>query len=97
MHEIRVSMSEGQQSEGFHLDKRISLGHIVTTISVSVAAALWMSKIDGKVDINTIRINGNTDTIKQLKIDSEARHKEVMAKLNIIDSRIFDHQTKHDP
>jgi len=41
-------MSDG----GWHLDRRVSVGHIVTTLAVSAAAMVWMMRLESGVLLN---------------------------------------------
>ena len=41
-------------AENWHLEKTVSVGHIVTTISVAVGVVLYISGIEQKVDTNTL-------------------------------------------
>ena len=47
--------------EGWHIDKRLSLGHIVTTLVVGVTALLWLANIDKRVDLNDQKILAITE------------------------------------
>ena len=50
-------MSENEMisrdENGWHLDKRISIAHILTTIAMAVALAAWVFALQSKVDVNT--------------------------------------------
>ena len=35
----------------WHLDKRVSVGHIVTTVGIVATFALWLMAIDGRVNL----------------------------------------------
>lgn len=37
---------------GWHLDRRVSVGHIVTTLVVSVSAVVWMMRLESGVLLN---------------------------------------------
>lgn len=53
----------------WHLDKRISWGHIATTLSMCLAAILWFVTLQGRIDQNALNID---NILKQ-----EARHEAI--------------------
>jgi len=42
---------------GWHLDKRVSISHIITTLTVSCAIMVWIFSLDGRVKVNEVRID----------------------------------------
>ncbi|MFT5439125.1 MAG: hypothetical protein ACI9MJ_000986 [Alphaproteobacteria bacterium] len=36
---------------GWHLDKRVSVGHIVTTLAVAVSVVIWLNNIDKRISV----------------------------------------------
>ena len=59
---------------GWHLDKRVSVGHIVTTITVAIGLAVFLLRLESRVDINSQAITYNTERIN----DAEQRMKDDM-------------------
>jgi hypothetical protein len=53
------------QLSGWHVDKRVSIGHIVTTLVVAVSAVMWMSRIENKVDLNAQMIAVHSQQIRE--------------------------------
>ena len=43
-----------RDSSGWHLDKKISLGHLVSTAILAVSAITWATSIDKRIQQNTI-------------------------------------------
>ena len=36
---------------GWHLDRRVSVGHIVTTVTVAVSLIVWLNNIDRRISV----------------------------------------------
>jgi hypothetical protein len=36
---------------GWHLDRRVSVGHIVTTLAVAVSLVIWLNDIDKRISV----------------------------------------------
>lgn len=82
---------------GFHLDKRVSLGHIVTTVVVAASAVVWMVRIEGKVDLNAQmlaiheqRITETNDLVKNGIGDIKTDLRAMWAELRSINRRLGD-------
>jgi len=44
-------MDDGHEKNNrWHLDKRVSVGHLITTIAVVGAAALWLLRLEGRIE-----------------------------------------------
>ena len=43
----------------WHLDRRVSVGHIVTTLVVVVSFVIWMLTLESRVSTNTLNIAYN--------------------------------------
>ena len=63
-------MEEHEKYHGWHLDKRVSVGHLVTTAAVVAGFATWLMTLDAKIDRNTLRVD-------ELRYDAAAH--QVMA------------------
>ena len=48
----------------FHLDRSISVGHIATTVMICIGLILWGADVQRKIDINSERIQAT-----RLKVD----------------------------
>lgn len=47
---------DGEERRHWHLDKRLSIGHLVTTVSVAIGVILFFADVDKRVDQNTSEI-----------------------------------------
>ena len=79
-------------SSGWHLDKRVSLGHLVTTLSVAVAAMLWLSSVDKRVDLNAQEISHNSDLIERSENRQAMRFGEILDRLDRIEAHLLSRQ-----
>lgn len=41
---------------GWHIDKKLSVGHLLTTLVVAVGAVFWLTNLDKRTEINTVSI-----------------------------------------
>jgi len=84
---------------GWHLDKKISIGHLITTGTVAVALIAWMLQLEGQVSVHEVRI-GLTEKAMvtarteeamhhaQIKAEQSAQYAELIRRLERIDSRL---------
>lgn len=58
-----------QPKTGWHVDKRVSIGHIITTLTVAVSIVVWMMSLENRVGINTQAIENNRAWIERNNAD----------------------------
>jgi hypothetical protein len=73
---------------GWHLDKRISIGHIITTVTVAVAMVGWMLQLENRVSVHDVKINQIEYNQHAAKIEVAAQYAELIRRLERIDSRL---------
>lgn len=56
------------EDNGWHLDKRVSVGHIVTTAVVIVSFVVWANTLDKRIALNENAIKQNE---KQIELQRE--------------------------
>jgi hypothetical protein len=49
-------MQQKEEQPGWHLEKRVQLSHIVTTLTVAVAAGLYITKLEQRIALIEQRI-----------------------------------------
>jgi hypothetical protein len=84
-------MADEYRIDGWHLDKRISVGHLVTTLTVIVAFASWMMKIEEKIAVSQAQINVNTGRIERMERMMDGHYLTIITKLDKLDQRLVDH------
>ena len=62
---------------GWHLDKKISIGHLLTTATIGIALAVYVVRQEGRIDGNQQAIRYNKERIEQ----SERRMKDDMIEI----------------
>lgn len=82
-------IDEEHFTQGWHLDKRVSLVHIVTTVSALVAVMMWLTAQEKRITINEIRIAdaeiSNKRSLVELKDQSSAQYQEIIRRLERLD------------
>lgn len=62
----------------WHLDKKLNIGHIITTVSLALVAFSYINAIDKKIDANTMNIKANKEQhTMDIKRFSEQRKEDV--------------------
>jgi len=56
---------ERRASQGWHVDKTVSISHVLTTITILIAGLWYMADQDKRIAANTQSIEHNIDSIKQ--------------------------------
>lgn len=74
-------ISQENQDPSWHLDKRISIGHIITTLVVTVGVVLYAAKQDTYIALLQQKTLENEKRIESVKDD-------VMHRLDSINSKL---------
>ena len=61
---------------GWHLDKRVSIGHVVTTITVAASVMVFGLRLEGRVAVNETQIANNIVSIQQSRVMATAQYAE---------------------
>lgn len=64
-------MTEGI-TNGWHLRKEISVGHILTTLTVAGAAFLWMAELEKRVERNAVMVEAIGERVTRTEAEGEA-------------------------
>ena len=59
--------TEPSSVQGWHLKKEIQLGHLITTVTVGIAAIVYVSKIEQRVAVVESQINSQKETAGVLR------------------------------
>ena len=74
------------EKEQWHLDKRLNVGHLLTTISVAGLLVIWAMNMESRIAEHEVRITTNT---KQLE-KSEERTNQTFERVYNLVSKIND-------
>lgn len=80
--------NETNSSKRWHLDKRISLGHLGTTFVVVITFMLWAMSLDTDIKLNTNQIGFNSVTINRVDSTVSAQYAEIIRRLENLDKQI---------
>lgn len=70
--------------ERWHLDRRVSVGHIVTTVVVATSAIVWMLRLESRVLLNEQAIVAQADRIGWVERAVKEDQAEIRASLDRI-------------
>ena len=73
---------------GFHLEKSISVGHILTTVGLVVACITWTSSVDKHLAIHDTEITTLQESDRRQTKEAEASRAEILAQLQRINDKI---------
>lgn len=89
-------MSEDMQlGHGWQLDKRISIGHLLTTVTVIVTVVIWAGKIEGRIETNNVRITASEKAITELRTNNATQYAEIIRRLERLDANNQKHLEQH--
>lgn len=63
----------------WHLDRRVSVGHLLTTAVVGASALLWLSDVDNRVSLNAQAITASGQRLDRI----EARQTAALTELKL--------------
>lgn len=73
---------------GWHLDKRVSVGHIITTITVAGSIFLWLANIEKRVDLNEQAIRYNAGAIERNNADILDRLDQLIVSIQRLEDKL---------
>jgi len=79
----------------WRIDKRLSVGHLLTVASVMAALVAWWFQIQGRIERSEIRIAANEIAIVEMKAIANAQSADIIRRLERIDSKIDAHLQMH--
>lgn len=68
--------------ESWHLDKRLNLSHLLTTLTIVITAMVYMSNQDKKIGVLAQRVDTHDVQIADLKKDLNERLNRIESKLD---------------
>ena len=81
-----------KQNNRWHLDKRVSVGHLITTTAMVCAAALWLLRLEGRIDLVDQRDAMMFGRIEQIDLDRRTRDDEIIRRLERIQDTLAEHE-----
>jgi hypothetical protein len=81
-----------ERNNKWHLDKRVSVGHLIMTAAMVASAALWLLRLEGRVDLADNEIEHNAERIVELDTARTARDNEIIRRLERIQDTLAEHE-----
>lgn len=85
-------MVNDEDNTKWHLDKRVSIGHLITTLAMVSAAALWMLRLEGRMDVVDLRDFQTDRRIEQIEASRQSRDAEIIRRLERIQDTLAEHE-----
>lgn len=86
---------EQQPNNRWHLDKRVSVGHLITTLAMVAAVSMWLLRLEGRIDLVDQRDAQISARIEMLDADRKIRDDEIIRKLERIEDKLDAHEIRH--
>ena len=83
---------EEELNNRWHLDKRVSVGHLITTTAMVCAACLWLLRLEGRIDLVDLRDRQMLQRIEQIDINRIQRDGEIIRRLERIQDTLAEHE-----
>lgn len=62
-----MTEKELEERRTWHLDKRLNVGHILTTITIAVGVFVWASKMDSRITVLEVQQQNTAQTGIEIK------------------------------
>ena len=77
--------------DGWTLDKRISFGHLLTTLAIILAFGGWMIKMETQMAEVRQLIIANTKRIDHIESTQDANYREIIRRLERFEDKLTSH------
>ena len=81
-------MPKGDDGGSWHLDKRVNVGHMLTTAALFGAMLVSVNDLQDQVVRNTAEFKHQREIISRVELTSAQRDRDTRAQLDRIDSKI---------
>jgi ribose 1,5-bisphosphokinase PhnN len=79
---------ENRRAHHWHLEKSISIGHIITTIAIAGSVLTWAMRMDTRVSIVETQIHYSAEQQQRLESSGREGMNEIKAALIRIENKI---------
>jgi hypothetical protein len=76
----------------WHLDKRVSVGHLITTMAMVAAVSMWLLRLEGRIDLVDQRDAQLIQRIERIDKERKSRDGEIIRRLERIQGTLADHE-----
>lgn len=84
-------------NRGFHLERSISVGHLITTVVIGVSALMYVTKMEARLDVHDSRLSAAEQRLDRERIQTDAAMAEIRATLRRLDDKMDRLLTKAEP
>lgn len=77
-----------EETGGWHLDRRISLGHLVTTATLLVAMMLWAGRMDTRTSLLEVSLNRQAAVDRRQDEATQQLREEIRAELRALNEKM---------
>lgn len=77
-----------EDRRGFHFDKTISIGHIISTLTFIIWGITWATSMDKRVEANTLQIQYVSEAQKEDATRIELLRTEIKQDLTQINNKL---------
>lgn len=85
---MQNELKDDDRRQGFHIDKSISIGHIISTVTIIIWLITWGSSVETRISVNSTEIKaGQAASLSHIQIEKEGRQ-EIRQQLYSINDKI---------
>lgn len=77
-----------EQTQGWHLDRRISIGHLVTTVTLLVAMTLWAGRMDTRISLLEVSLTRQVSVDRRQDESTQRLREEIREELRALNEKI---------
>lgn len=85
------------ENKGFHLEKSVSVGHLLTTITLIIAALAWTSTVDKKLAIHDTQILNLEESDRLQRMEAQNSRAEILRQYQDISQKLDRYIEKSHP
>jgi hypothetical protein len=77
-----------EQTQGWHLDRRISIGHLVTTATLLVAMMLWAGRMDTRISLLEVSLTRQVAVDRRQDEATQRLREEIREELRSLNEKM---------
>jgi len=85
---------EYKPPQKWRVTKEISYGHMLTIASVAIASLVFMVRLEGRINVNSVAIGNNSKSVDQINARMNTQYSEIIRRLDRVSDKIDDKADK---
>ena len=81
-------MVADKQKQKWQVSKEISYGHLLTILSVAIAALVFTVRLEGRINVNSEAISNNSKSVGRINSRMNTQYYEIIRRLEKISAKI---------